>query len=88
MNIWIIEKGLMILPDKEAFCSELYREEIIEEITDEDYILAQKVFKKLTIKNLGEYHDPYVQSDIFLLADVFQNLECNILKYMILILLI
>ena len=33
------------LPDTEAFCSELYREEIIEEVTDEDYILAQKVFK-------------------------------------------
>ena len=29
--------------------------------------------KNLNQKNLGEYHDVYVQSDTFLLADVFEN---------------
>ena len=57
------------LPDKEYFYSELNKENI----TDEDYALAQKVWNMLNIKNLGEYHDLYVQSDTALLADVFEN---------------
>ena len=44
--------------DKEAFYSELNKEGI----TDEDYAHAQKVWKVFEIKNLGEYHDLYVQS--------------------------
>ena len=30
-------------------------------------------FKELKLKNLGDYQDLYVQSDTFLLADVFEN---------------
>ena len=36
-------------------------------------IMQKKVFKILNNKNLGDYHDLYVQSDTFLLADVFEN---------------
>ena len=57
------------LPDKEAFYSHLN----LESITDEDYAHVQKVWKVFKIKNLGEYHDLYVQSDTLLLADVFEN---------------
>ena len=57
------------LSDKKSFYSEF----CLENITDEDYICAQNVFKEFERKNLGEYHDLYVQSDTLLLADVFEN---------------
>ena len=57
------------LPNKESFYSELNKEGI----TDEDYVHAQKVWEVFKIKNLGEYHHLYVQSDTSLLADVFDN---------------
>ena len=58
-----------VLPNKEAFYSELK----LKEISDEDYKHAQKVFRDFNLKNLGEYHDLYIQSDTFLLSDVFEN---------------
>ena len=57
------------LPDKEYFYSKLNNEHI----TDEDYADAQKVWSIFNIKNLGEYHNLYFQSDTALLADVFEN---------------
>ena len=59
------------LPDKEPFYSEINNEHI----TDEDYEHAQKVWCTFNIKNLGEYHDLYVQFDTTLLADVFESLK-------------
>ena len=53
----------------------------LEDITLKDYTHAQKMFKELKLKNLGDYHDLYVQSDTLLLADVFENFR-NKLKYM------
>ena len=41
---------------KKAFYSELY----LENITNEDYIHAQKVFEEFKLKNLGGYHDLYL----------------------------
>ena len=38
---------------KKAFYSELY----LEDITDEDYTRAQKVFEEFNLKNLSDYHD-------------------------------
>ena len=38
-----------------------------------DYENAKRVCKDLKIKNLGEYHDLYGQSDTLLLADAFEN---------------
>ena len=58
-----------LLPDKEAFYSNLN----MEDITDVDYRHAKRVFKNLSNKKLGDYHDLYVQSDTILLADVLEN---------------
>ena len=44
------------LPDKKA----IYRELYLENITDEDYTHAQKVFKEIKLKNIGDYHDLHV----------------------------
>ena len=59
------------IPPKEVFYSTLN----LEDISDEDYEPVQKVWNVFEIKNGGEYHDLYVQSDTLLLADVFQNIR-------------
>ena len=52
----------------------------MEDITDTDYKNANNVFKKFKLKNLGVYHDLYVQSDTLLLADVFGNFRNMFIK--------
>ena len=57
------------VPPKEDFYSELN----LEGISDEDYAHAQKVWEVFEIRNCGEYHDLYVQTDTLLLAHVFEK---------------
>ena len=64
------------LPDKESFYSNLN----MEDITDVDYRQGKTVFEYLINKNLGVYHDLYVQSDTLLLADVFENFRNMCIK--------
>ena len=53
---------------------------ILENIDDIDYRHGNNVFKKFKLKNLGGYSNLYVQSDTFLLADVFENFRNTCLK--------
>ena len=71
------------LPDKEAFYSLN-----MEDITDNDYRHQKLVFEYLINKNLGDYHDLYLQIHTLLLEDVLKILETCVLKYMNSILLI
>ena len=57
------------LPSKEDF----YRNLNMENIDDIDYRHGNNMFKRFELESLGDYHDLYVQSDILLLADVFEN---------------
>ena len=69
------------IPPKEVFYSELN----LEGISDADYTHVQNLWAVSEIKNSGEYHNFYAQSNRLLLADVFENFRDKLLKYMILI---
>ena len=66
----------ILLSNKEVLYSNLN----MEDITDTDYRHVNKVFKEFKLKNLGEYHDLYVQSDTLVLADVFENFRKMCIK--------
>ena len=57
------------LPPKEAFYSRLTEEDI----SDEDYTHAQKVWNVFEIKSMEGYHNLYNETDVLLLADVFES---------------
>ena len=64
------------LPEKEEF----YRNLNIEDIIHAGYIHAKRVCKDFDIKNLGEYRDLYLKSDVLLLVDFFENFKKMCLK--------
>ena len=57
------------LPPKKSFYSELN----LQDISDKDYLHAQKVWDVFEIRNLGDYYDLNVQTDTSLLADVLEK---------------
>ena len=57
------------LPKKTSFFSRLKQEKI----SDEDFDHAQRVWKEFELKNMGDFHDLYLKTDVLLLADVMEN---------------
>ena len=57
------------LPSKKTFYSELN----LEDITDKDYQRTKEVWEVFEIRNLGEYHNSYDQTDTLFPVDVFEN---------------
>ena len=41
-----------------------YSKPNLQDITDSDYMHAERVWKKFEIKHLSEYHDLHIESDI------------------------
>ena len=65
------------LPSKEQFYSRLTEEGI----TNDDYTKAKQIWKHFDIKNMGEYHDLHLKTDVLLLTDVFENFRDMCLSF-------
>ena len=65
------------LPDKCEFFSSL-KDECISE---KDYERAKNVWNAFKMKTMGHYHDLYLMTNVFLLADVFENFIKMYLSY-------
>ena len=65
------------LPNKDDF----YKILNDEHITDKKYEHAKNVWNVCNIKTMGEYHDLYLESDILLLSDVFDNFRNTCMQY-------
>jgi len=64
------------LPPIEKFHNTLHDEPL----SAEDYQRAQETWKFFGIRNLQQFHDHYLLSDVLLLSDVFQNFRQTVLQ--------
>ena len=64
------------LQDKEAFYSSLNIEFLQTLIID----MQKDLLKYFNDKNVGDYHELYVQTDTLLLANVFEKSKISVLK--------
>ena len=64
------------LPNQEYFYSNLQ----LEGISNKDHNHGQNVWNTFNMKNLGDYHDLYVQSDALQLAGIFENFRETCIK--------
>ena len=53
------------LPPKEAFYCKLN----MSGVSDQDYEHARRVWREFGLKDLGEYHNLYLKTDVILLAN-------------------
>jgi hypothetical protein len=57
------------LPPKESFYNDLAKQDI----SDDEYAFAHKLWNSFGLRNMGELHDLYMETDVVLLADCFEN---------------
>ena len=83
MDIWIAGKDLMKL--HYHLKKDFYRELTLEDVSEKDYNHAEKVFEE-HCTDIGDYHDLYIQTDTFLLANVFEKFRDKCIEIIHLIL--
>ena len=69
----------MRLPPNEAFYSNLNMSN--RNIINQDYFHAKNVWRGFGMKNLGEYNDLYLKTDVILLSNVFEAFRSTCLKH-------
>ena len=76
------------LPDKKWFYSsgkdgttDDNGKKVDDHISDKDYLMCSKIWNKLNMKNMGDYHDHYLKKDVLILADVFAKFVDTSLKF-------
>ena len=76
VNSWVRFEETQ-LPSIEPFYSNLN----MSSISDEDYQHAQRVWKEFEIRDLGDYHDLYLKTDVVHLANVFEAFRGTCLNH-------
>ena len=51
------------------------------DINNYDYEHEQKVWKEFKLKNLEEYHNLYLRTDVLLLSNMFETFKNNCLEH-------
>ena len=76
------------LPDKECFYSSVKDgttgntgKKLDDPISDKDYLTCEKNWNEFNMKNMGDYHDHYLEKDVLLLPDVFEKFIDTCLKF-------
>ena len=65
------------LPSRDKFYSKLN----MSHISENDHVHAQRVWKAFDLKDMGEYHDLYLKTDVLLLANVFESFCDTCMKH-------
>ena len=65
------------LPDKKPFYKSLKNKHI----SEKGYLHAVKIWNNYKMKNMSDYHDPYLKTEVLLLADVFEKFVNRSLEF-------
>ena len=47
-------------------------------VREEDYEHARRVWKEFGLKDMGEYHDLYLKTDVILVANIFEEFRKSV----------